>query len=621
MRRLGRYILSEELGRGGMGVVYAAFDPVISREVAIKTIEFGRLANSDEVAAVRDCLLTEARSAGKLHHPAIVSIHDMGEDAGNAYIVMELVNGIDLRKRMRTERLPIELICQILTEAAEAIDFAHAKGVIHRDIKPANILIDGTGAVKLTDFGIAKAGVVDSDGDTIRVIGTPSYMSPEQMRPGTIGAKSDQYSLAVVAYELLTGAAPFPGTSTDSIFEKIRRQARPSAQAVNRALPIAVDIVLARAMALLPQDRYASCGAFIGELRRCFLSPDQSPATKPRAGHRRAWIIATCLILVLALTGAIAWFRYAPNPLIRSSVPNTQRSLATTDPKRSIPSDAGRKSPKVILVPAPIDPAPKPLDSKSFVAKGKQLYLSGKDAATRSEAAQDFLTAARMGNVEGMTLVGTMYSQGDGLTKDYVSAFHWFSRAAEAGDRRGMVNLARLYALGHGVAQDDAEVARWYTKAANAGDSDALYRLGLLYEHGKGVPLDRQKAWHLFEKSAALDNGEARNKLKEGAVSQPGNQIPEPLVLKGIEPTVIIPGYSKPYRLIGSGFSLRCFVDVTGATFVGRRGVPNTLAEAAADGSWAKTYIHFDPQTGLRETEITIHDGLAQSVLHVRVAK
>jgi serine/threonine protein kinase len=608
INRLGRYVISAQLGNGGMGVVYAAFDPVISREVAIKTIALGVHSDPEEARAMRNALLDEARAVGKLHHPTIVSIYDMGEDKGSAYIVMELVRGLDLSKLMRAGRLSTESIFRILETTASAIDFAHSKGIIHRDIKPGNILIENGGAVKLTDFGIAKACLLETSGHTVRVVGTPKYMSPEQTRPGDVNGKSDQYSLAVVAFELLTGIPPFQGAPERSIFEQICQDPRPSARAINSELPPTVDAVLARALAIRPEDRYASCNVLIAELRRCY---------GPLAETRRSslggkWIAAAVVAVTLMVFGAAT-------RLWRITAPPVQNAAATS-PASAPPSAFGSKT-SMQAPTAASDKGAKDVteaapNSKSLLEEGKLAYLSG-GVSGQNKAARAFLRSARLGNTDAMTLLGTIYSQGTGMERNYSRAFYWFDRAAAAGNRRGMDNLAHLYAGGYGVAQDTAEAARWYSKAAEAGDADAMYHLGLLYESGNGVPIDKQRAIQLFQRSAALGKPEA--KLK--AILRLKESGQDAVSLTGIEPTAILPGISRQYRLTGAHLSLRCLIYVEGAQFVGTHVASNRLVEAAADGSWAKVYISWAAKSTVSETKIVVQDGLVQSSVQVKIAK
>src|SRR5215470_4955052 len=209
VEQIGRYQILGELGRGAMGIVYKALDPAIGRTVAIKSIRLTELTDEAERERLRERLFREAQSAGILSHPGIVTIYDIAEQDNMAYIFMEFVNGPPLEKMLKHEQTPDkETLLSIFRQVAAALDYAHKKGIVHRDIKPANIMIHEDGTAKVTDFGVAK---ILSQQMTLAgtMLGTPSYMSPEQVEGTSIDGKADQFALAVIAYELLTGDKPF----------------------------------------------------------------------------------------------------------------------------------------------------------------------------------------------------------------------------------------------------------------------------------------------------------------------------------------------------------------------------------------------------------------------------
>ena len=271
MKQVGRYQIVEELGRGAMGVVYKALDPAIGRTVAIKTIRLTELTDPQERRRVHERLLREAQSAGVLSHPNIVTIYDVLEQDEFAYVFMEFVNGSSLETMMRTGALPEgAVLLHYLRQVAGALDYAHRKGVIHRDIKPANILVSEAApgaerSAKIADFGVAKF-VSHEMTHSGAMIGTPSYMSPEQIQGMAVDGKSDQFSLAVLVYELLCGAKPFAGDSLPALFYAICKQEPRPAHEANSALSETVSRVLDRALAKSARQRFASCGDFIGAL-------------------------------------------------------------------------------------------------------------------------------------------------------------------------------------------------------------------------------------------------------------------------------------------------------------------------------------------------------------------
>src|ERR1044072_7097081 len=196
MDRIGRYKIVRELGRGAMGVVYHAIDPNIGRPVAIKTIQLGGSRKPEEQERLRERLFREARSAGILSHPGIVTIYDVEQQGDLAYIAMEFVDGPTLDQVLsESNAIPQAKLLSILSQAAVALDYAHQKGIVHRDIKPANIMIARDGAVKITDFGIAKIASADQLTMTGAIVGTPHYMSPEQVQGHPVDGRTDQFSL------------------------------------------------------------------------------------------------------------------------------------------------------------------------------------------------------------------------------------------------------------------------------------------------------------------------------------------------------------------------------------------------------------------------------------------
>src|SRR5690242_16152245 len=264
MESIGRYQIVKELGHGAMGVVYQAVDPTIGRHVAIKTIRLGELDDPDERAKLRERLFREARSAGILSHPGIVTIYDMEEQGDLAFIAMEYVDGPTL-DQLLSGREPIarERLTSILRQTAAALDYAHGKGIVHRDIKPANIMLASDGAVKITDFGIAKVTTSQQFTQTGTILGTPNYMSPEQVQGLAVTGRADQFSLAVIAFEMLTGERPFTGEHLTTVVYKIVAEDPPPVQRLNPTLGPEVDSVLRRGLFKKPETRYGSCLEFV----------------------------------------------------------------------------------------------------------------------------------------------------------------------------------------------------------------------------------------------------------------------------------------------------------------------------------------------------------------------
>jgi len=268
MDRIGRYKIVRELGRGAMGVVYHAIDPNIGRPVAIKTIYLGQ-RKPEELERMRERLFREARSAGILSHPGIVTIYDVEQQNDVAFIAMEYVDGPTL-DHLLSEANPIapERMFSILGQTAAALDYAHQKGIIHRDIKPANIMIAGDGTVKITDFGIAKVAASEQFTMTGAIVGTPHYMSPEQVQGQTVDGRSDQFSLAVIAFEMLTGEKPYTGEHLTTVVYKIVAEEPVAPSRLNPSLGPGIEAVLRKALAKRPDGRYRTCQDFAEALEK-----------------------------------------------------------------------------------------------------------------------------------------------------------------------------------------------------------------------------------------------------------------------------------------------------------------------------------------------------------------
>ncbi|RZI98695.1 MAG: serine/threonine protein kinase, partial [Haliea sp.] len=271
MNKLGKYQIRRPLGKGAMGVVYEGFDPVIERTVAIKTILPSQL-NSSEASAIMARFKREAQAAGRLNHPGIVAVYDYGEEIAQdvseedatmmavppassqriAYIAMEFVKGKELKEYLdKGDRFPLSEVARIMDEILDAMDHAHSQGVIHRDMKPANVMLLDGGRVKVADFGIARVEASELT-QAGTVMGTPSYMSPEQFMGHTVDGRSDLFSCGVILYQLLTGERPFTGETSTTIMYKVLREEPAPPSALNLSLAPALDAVVAKALAKQP---------------------------------------------------------------------------------------------------------------------------------------------------------------------------------------------------------------------------------------------------------------------------------------------------------------------------------------------------------------------------------
>ena len=404
MDRIGRYKIVRELGRGAMGVVYLATDPTIGRPVAIKTIRLGEVSNAEERARLRERLFREARSAGVLSHPGIVTIYDMEAQDDLAYIAMEYVNGPTLDQLISGQPLPADRMFSILGQAAVALDYAHQKGIVHRDIKPANIMVTEDGLCKITDFGIAKISTNEQFTMTGAIVGTPHYMAPEQVQGMAVDGRADQFSLAVITFEMLTGEKPFTGEQLTTVVYKIVAEEPVPAHRLNSTLNQNITNVLRRALAKKPDARYPNCQKFVNALedacaaakgwkplprggglnlptavevrRPVNVSLSQSTEeTKPSA--RRKMGILPVLFAILVAAGLVVLIAWQAAPWLTESNPKTP----VTEAQPPAPQ------PVTPPVPAPEEKKPSPMpppESSQSASPETEKTRAGSEAKTES---------------------------------------------------------------------------------------------------------------------------------------------------------------------------------------------------------------------------------------------
>lgn len=370
MKKIGRYEVVEELGRGAMGVVYKASDPTIGRLIAIKVLSLEPTTEKG-VPGARDIFMREARAAGRLSHPGIVTIHDALEDqeTGSSYIVMEFVPGRTLEDILMSGPAPeVEKALDIIGQVAEALEYAHRQQIIHRDLKPANILLDEYGRAKITDFGIAKIAAREGALRTVAIMGTPSYMSPEQVTGVEIDARSDLFSLGIILFLLLTGQKPFSGDTAAVMFKIVYEDPVAPSQ-LNPRLSPAQDYLVLRCLAKDRTKRYSNAREFlddlddvqhagaprsesklpIAELRtgeRTLIRRPPIPGLEPQpavgAGQKQTRLavgIAVGMVLLAVLAGLGIWnFRQ------RNSTPAPQAAAQVTEPAGSaLPTSPARE--------------------------------------------------------------------------------------------------------------------------------------------------------------------------------------------------------------------------------------------------------------------------------------
>jgi serine/threonine-protein kinase len=281
--QLGRYVIQSELGRGAMGVVYKALDSVLERPVAVKTVNI--TLEREYADKYEKRFYQEARAAGSLNHPNIVTIHDVGKAGDVVFMAMEYIEGVELRTLIGEGRpLRVAQALSIAAQIADGLAYAHQRGVVHRDIKPANIMVLANGPVKITDFGIARMRGSRELTQTGMLLGSPKYMSPEQVIGKRADHRSDIFSLGVILYEMLCGAAPFNGENVTALMYQIVNFVPPAPSGVNEAVPEMLDYIVAKMIAKPIEERYADAAELVRDLRECERQlAAAAPAVNPAA--------------------------------------------------------------------------------------------------------------------------------------------------------------------------------------------------------------------------------------------------------------------------------------------------------------------------------------------------
>ena len=367
-KTLGNYQIVEELGRGGMAVVYRAYQPSLNRDVAIKVLP-PQLSFDQEFV---ERFQREAKAAAKLRHPNIVVIHDVGHEDGTYYIVMEYLQGRTLKQLIQQEgKLPPQRAAHIVDQVATALDYAHQQGLIHRDVKPSNIFVGPHDHVTLTDFGIAKAASETQHlTRTGTLVGTPEYMSPEQAAGTGVDHRTDLYALGVVLYQMLAGRVPYQGTTPHATLHAVIYEPPPPPRRINPNLQPALEAVILRAVAKKPQQRFQR-GADLASALRAALSgrapqvvlPPQ-PETRIAPARRRspmAWIVAGLAVVLIVMVVALAFLLFGGNGGGATPVPATTQAVALSTPT-SETSPVATLEPSLTPVPSatPTNPPTEP---------------------------------------------------------------------------------------------------------------------------------------------------------------------------------------------------------------------------------------------------------------------
>jgi TPR repeat protein len=572
-QQIGKYRVRRELGRGAMGVVYEAFDPVIEREVAIKVLNAEPMAgtSADEL---RSRFRREAQAVGRLSHPHIVALYDYGDSfvrddgkPGSPYIVMEMVRGQTLKDLLdRGVRPPLADVVRWMGELLAALHHAHERGVVHRDIKPANIMLLDSGELKVADFGIARLDASDLT-STGAVMGTVSYMSPEQLLGQPVDRRTDVYACGVLLYLLLTGELPFLG-STASVMQRVLNQEPLPPATLNRTLSAAWNPVLLRALAKQPAARHATAAAFAQAIELAAQGQDDDAtvvrhrlpldavATGPRASRGMAWRWATGGMAVL-LVSVASWRVLQP-----ATPAETQVAAAPTSPAAAPPAAMAEAPPQPTAAAKPppqqqastpkstaltFAPAPRPSEPRAPVERAVAASAAARPASApkpkpspaasagaaaspapapapapapssspQSAADSDFARTRRecetlrAPDPGCQRILGLGYLNGRGGEKDIAKGLAWLGKAAEGGDASAQFSLAWVYLNGTGVPRDDARGAQWMRRAAGQGHTLAMNDMGWLLEYGRGVPANAPAAADWYRKGAEAGFGQSQ---------------------------------------------------------------------------------------------------------------
>jgi eukaryotic-like serine/threonine-protein kinase len=562
MDKIGPYEIRELLGAGGIGQVHAAFDTQLEREVALKSLRPELLSDKSFV----DRFHAEAKSLARLEHPNITRLYSLFSDSDNVYLVMECVRGETLEELLnkRGGRLGVRESLAIISQVADGLGYAHSLGVVHRDIKPANVMITAAGAVKIMDFGIARmrgSQRLTRDGG---IIGTLSYMAPEQLKGEETDGRSDLYSLAIMLYEMLSGAVPFQA-DTDYALMQAHINMRPARLNTRVAgLDGRIDATLTRALAKKPDQRFASVREFSDALGATMLRTDAptivqegtrligpTPIEVPRSSldqlkesigflgadfRLAAARIADRLTFMperirlpaaLGAAGAALATLIVGASLLVKSIPPSASSAATT-PAALAAKDSNASHNSADLL-ASASPEKKRMltafDHKDYTGAFKlalslgqsndrdaadilgQIYENGWSGQKSDEQAFEwYRKAAEQGSADAEHALGYFYLLGKGgAPPSDNEAVYWFRRAAEGGLAKAQKNLGDLYYQGKGVQQaDKREAFKWYSRAAASNDMAAQFALGGYYEDGRPpVSQDYQEAAGWYRKAAA----------------------------------------------------------------------------------------------------------------------
>jgi eukaryotic-like serine/threonine-protein kinase len=327
--KYGRYDIVKELGKGAMGVVYQARDPSIGRMIALKVLRPDRVTSEEFLSR----FVQEARAIGRLSHPNVVVIHDIGEDHGTVFISMEFLEGTPLSEVIRQKACGIEETIRLGIQVADALDYAHKRGIIHRDIKPSNIIVLPDGHIKITDFGIAYIEDPDSTRQTQAgtILGTPAYMSPEQATGQDVDGRSDIFSLGVILYEMAAGGRPFAGKTFTAILASITGFEPLDPAKVNGAVPPELSRTIMKCLSKSPDKRFSSGSELSDALKACLTNMQTIVGVvRPGRPSRVRLVAVSLLVALIGLAGGYAYMKLRPLPVPSDNSEKTTKSTGST---------------------------------------------------------------------------------------------------------------------------------------------------------------------------------------------------------------------------------------------------------------------------------------------------
>ncbi len=562
-KKIGQYEIGDLLGEGGIGQVHAAFDTVLQRNVAMKSLRPELLSDANFVERFR----AEATSLARLNHPNITTLYSLIPDGKNLYMVMELVRGhtVDDILKQRNAPLDVRESLAIIAQAADGLGYAHSMGVIHRDIKPSNLMIAENGVLKIMDFGIARVRGSERLTRSGSIVGTLAYMAPEQLRGEEGDESCDLYSLAIVLYEMLSGAPPFSATSEYDLMQA-QINKRPDRLIPRVAgLEPQVEAALLKALSKKPTQRFPSTRAFSDALGATMLRIDApkilhndtrllepqalSAQTAPPAPSRvsglrpaRAWnalpsdmraIVAGGGGALLAALGIVAYVflpsspprqpptvvavqpAVVPPPVVKPQ-PQPQQPQPQPQPPQQGPQPQQQPQPPQPQ-PTATTPSSTPQTSTTPPQPTSSTPPGGDSGQTAdgSDPLAQLIAAANRGDPAAQNALGVKYSLGeDGLPRDDTKAVEWYQKSASQGYAKAETNLGDMYFFGRGGLDKNYPLAfSWYFKAAQQEFPDAEFRLGFMYEKGFGTDKNIPEAVKYYRSAANAGYADAENLL------------------------------------------------------------------------------------------------------------